>query len=130
MNVEYIIFDADGRIRQVGLAPEEVLSFHAQPGLNIALGSVNKIDETYMVTVVDEDTGEASYMPAQRPENPAIYNDGAIKEVPVAGTLVVDNGEQHPLPAGDSPLIFTDIGTYQLKLQCWPYKDKTIEVTI
>lgn len=64
----------------------------------------------------------------ERLPNPAVVEGNLLKNVPVAGDLVID-GAIYPIAAGDTELDFSP-GINRFVLKCFPYLDKQYEVVI
>ena len=66
--------------------------------------------------------------PTERLASPVILSDLTLQGVPTGSTLTI-NGESYAAE-GDVELEFPLQGTYRLRVECWPYRDWTGEVTV
>jgi hypothetical protein len=64
----------------------------------------------------------------QRPELSIIVEGITVYNLPNPSTLIVE-GSLYEVTDGEAELSFSFPGTYTVRIQSFPYKDKTIEVT-
>ena len=64
----------------------------------------------------------------ERPDSPVTRTDLTLHDVPTGATLFI-NGESYAAE-GTVELEFALMGTYTLKVECFPYLDWTDEVTV
>lgn len=86
-----------------------------------------------MDAVVEGEYGSQEFyilngQPTERPASPVTLSDLTLQGVPAGSTLTI-NGESYDAE-GDVELEFPLSGTYQLRVECWPYKDWEGEVTV
>jgi hypothetical protein len=65
----------------------------------------------------------------ERPTSPVTLSDLTLLGVPAGSTLTI-NGERYDNVTGDVELEFPLLGTYRLRVECFPYKDCLGEVVV
>lgn len=119
MNVNFVIYDATGKISRTGNCPSEWLNLQATDGEFVTVGTGDA--RTQMV-----DTAAKTVV--ARPVNPTQLVGMDLLNVP-AGSTVTINGVGYPVTDSTVNLDFTYPGTYQIKVTGWPYQDATFKVT-
>ena len=66
--------------------------------------------------------------PTERPSSPITRTDLTLHDVPNGATLFI-NGESYPAE-GEVELEFPMAGSYQLRVECFPFLDWNDEVTV
>ena len=118
MNVNFIIYNALGKISRTGNCPSEWLNLQATDGEFVMEGRADyrtQMVDTAAKTVVD------------RPINTTQLVGMDLLNVP-AGSTVTINGTSYPVTDSTVNLDFTYPGTYQIKVTGWPYQDATFKV--
>jgi hypothetical protein len=102
-----------GKVLSVGAVPESMIELQ---GANVFVGEIDA-DTQYVKD------GQA----CQRPVNPASRTENLLHQLPAPCQIII-NGKSYPCADPTAELTFTYPGTYQVRVEAFPFLDASFEV--
>lgn len=113
---QYVVYDASGRIVQYGSVPDSMFDIQKKGG-RLVLEGMGNWDTHYV---------HADAI-IERPANPANLEGGWLEQLPAPCTIHI-NDTPYPCADGRAELSFAYPGRYTVRVEAFPYLDKTFEM--
>lgn len=117
MNTNFTVYDTQGKILRTGFCPTDMLEVQANEN-ELIIGEESDPSINYV------STGSVLL----RPTMPITLAGLVLSDVP-ANSLIYIEGESYPC-SGNVTLSFEFSGTYLIRVECFPYLDFNLEVTV
>jgi hypothetical protein len=130
LSIYYVAYTPDGRIKQAGTCDPGLLYLHGAPG-TMKVVTTGEVDcNKYYVKTTPRDGALPLIEVLPRADNPASISGGNLVDVPVGSQITINGSSPYDITESLVELDFPNAGAYKIKITCWPFYDKELEVLV